>query len=229
VPPSCPPRPLFRVPRARNLAGVNFYVEQVRPHLLEVAMRHSALAEIRSRVCAGLTGDVLEIGYGTGLNHEHLPPEVQGVWAVEPSAKALQMAAPRRAAARTPVVDAGTDAQRLDLPDDRFDGGLSTFTLCGIPDAAAALGEVARVLRPGAVFSFVEHGLAPDASVRRWQRRLNPVNKGVNGCLLDRDVPALVTAAGFRVVELQAYYHPRFPRFLGHLYVGRAQAPAQTR
>ncbi|PRY16619.1 class I SAM-dependent methyltransferase [Kineococcus rhizosphaerae] len=207
---------------------MGFYGDRLRPRLLEVGMRHPALAQVRERVCADLAGDVLEIGYGTGLNHPHLPPAVAGVWAVEPSATALRLAAPRRAAASTPVVDAGSDAQRMDLPDDRFDAALSTFTLCGIPDAAAALAEVARVLRPGAVFSFVEHGRAPDEDVRRWQRRLNPVNRAVNGCLLDRDVPALLTGAGFRVRQLTASYHPGFPRFLAHLYEGRAQAPGQA-
>jgi len=202
--------------------GVEFYAEQVRPRLLEVAMRHRALGAIRDRVCDGLTGDLLEIGYGTGLNHRHLPSTVRGVWAVEPSAAALRMAAPRRAATHTPVVDAGRDAQRMDLPDDRFDAVLSTFTLCGIPDPAAALAEVVRVLRPGAVFSFVEHGRAPDEDVRRWQRRLNPVNRRVNGCLLDRDIAALVTAAGLTVTALNSYYHPTFPRFLGYVYEGRA-------
>jgi len=207
---------------------VNVYAEQIRPRLLDAAMRHEALAEIRGRVCADLRGDVVKIGYGTGLNHPYLPPAVQGIWAVEPSRTALRMAAPRRAAARTPVIDAGSDAQRTDLPDDRFDAAVSTFTMCGIPDVAAALAEVARVLRPGGSLSFVEHGLAPEERVRRRQRRLNRVNLPLAGCLLDRDVPALVAAAGLRMVTLNAYYHPRFPRSLGHLYEGRAEKPAQA-
>lgn len=216
--------PLVREGSDEDADRVEFYAEQVRPRLLEVAMRHRALGAIRDRACDGLTGDLLEIGYGTGLNHAHLPSTVRGVWAVEPSATALRMAAPRRAAVDTPVVDAGSDAQRLDLPDDRFDAALSTFTLCGIPDPAAALAEVARVLRPGAVFSFVEHGRAPDEDVRRWQRRLNPVNRRVNGCLLDRDIATLVAAAGLRVTALNSYYHPTFPRLLGYVYEGRAVA-----
>ena len=116
---------------------------------------------MRNRVCAGLAGDVLEIGYGSGLNQPHLPSSVRGVWAVEPSTTALRLGEERRAASSVPVVVAGDDAQVLPFPDDRFDAALCTWVLCGIPDPRAALAEVARVLKPGASLHFVEHGLAP--------------------------------------------------------------------
>jgi SAM-dependent methyltransferase len=141
------------------------------------------------------------------------------------------------------VADAALRSIALDLPSARFriggftDTGLRTASCAAVMsvdalwmvwDKAAALAEVARVLRPGGTLSFVEHGLAPDERERRRQRRLNRVNLPLSGCVLDRDVPALVAAAGLRMVTLNAYYHPRFPRFLGHLYEGRAEKPVQA-
>ena len=138
------------------------YSEHLRPRLHTFALNDRLTGEVRDRVCAGLTGDVLEIGYGSGLNQPHLPPAVTGVWAIEPSATALRLSEERQAASPVPVVVAGDDAQVLDLPDRRFDAALCTWVLCGLPDADAALREVARVLKPGGTLHFVEHGLAPD-------------------------------------------------------------------
>jgi ubiquinone/menaquinone biosynthesis C-methylase UbiE len=202
---------------------MGFYSRQLQPRLLNVTMA-AGTKEIRDRVCAGLRGDVVEIGYGSGLNQPHLPPEVDGVSAVEPSSVALQLATARRAASGVAVVVAGTDAQRMDLPDDSFDAALCTWTLCGIPDPAAALREVRRVLRPGGVLHFVEHGLAPDASVVRWQRRASGLNKRVAGCVLDRDVARLLQASGLQVLELRTYYEEHAPKPAGYFYEGRAAA-----
>ncbi|PPK93144.1 methyltransferase family protein [Kineococcus xinjiangensis] len=202
---------------------MGFFAEQVRPRLLDATMRTPAMLAARARACSGLSGDVLEIGYGSGLNHGHLPSAVRGVWAVEPSSTALRIAAGRTAGSGVPVILAGDDAQSLDLPDARFDAALSTWTLCGIPDPVRALREVARVLRPGAALHFVEHGLAPEESVARWQRRGNRFNRNLGGCLLDRDIPALVRAAGFPVVEVRTHYLPGAPRAVGCTYEGRAR------
>ena len=179
---------------------------------------------MRDRVCAGLTGDVLEIGFGSGHNLASLPPAVTGVWAVEPSAGALRLSEPRRAASPVPVVVAGDDARALPFPDGRFDSALCTWVLCGIPDAGLALAEVARVLRPGGALHLVEHGRAPDAGVRRVQRLADPVNRVVSGCVLDGDVEALLAASPLTVSGLRHWYLPGGPRALGSLYEGRAVA-----
>ena len=203
---------------------MGLYAERVRPRLLDATLRAPALAQARRRACAGLAGDVLEIGYGSGLNQPWLPAAVRGVWAVEPSAAALRLARERCEASAVPVTIAGDDAQRLDLPDARFDAALCTWTLCGIPDPVAALREVARVLRPGAALHLVEHGLAPDERTARWQRRGNRINLRLAGCVLDRDVPALLAEAGFAVVDLRTGVEPGTPRVSGYTCEGRAVA-----
>jgi len=199
------------------------YQRSVQPRLLARLLDGDDVRAIRRRVCAGLHGEVLEIGYGSGLNQPHLPPEVARVTAVEPSAVALQLSERRRAASPVPVRLGAGDAQRLPHADASFDSALSTWTLCGIEDPVAALREVRRVLRPGGVLHFVEHGLGPDPSSVRWQRRCSPLNRRLAGCVLDRDVPALLAAAGLQVQTCSTYHLAR-PRFASHLYEGRAAA-----
>ena len=123
----------------------------------------------------------LEIGYGSGLNQPHLPPAVTGVWAVEPSATALRLSEERRAASPVPVVVAGDDAQVLPFPDHRFDAALCTWVLCGLPDAGAALAEVARVLKPGGTPALRRARTGAGSRVVRWQRRGNRINRAIVG------------------------------------------------
>ncbi|MBB3676104.1 class I SAM-dependent methyltransferase [Modestobacter versicolor] len=200
------------------------YSRHLRPRLHDRQLGTAAFGLVRDRVCAGLTGDVLEIGFGSGHNLPHLPPEVTGVWAVEPSATAVQLSRARRDASPVPVVLAGDDAQSLPFPDDRFDSALCTWVLCGVPDAGRALAEVARVLRPGAALHLVEHGLSPDPAVQRWQRRGNRVNRVLAGCRLDTDVARLLAASPLTVAELRTRYEEGVPRPAGYLYEGRATA-----
>ena len=203
---------------------MGIYGDHLRPRLHAVALKTSLTGEVRERVCAGLAGDVLEIGYGSGLNQPHLPSAVRGVWAVEPSETALRLGEARRAASPVPVVVAGDDAQVLPFPDDRFDAALCTWVLCGIPDPAAALAEVARVLKPGAALHFVEHGLAPDPAVVRWQRRGNRINRALAGCILDNDVRRLLEGSQLTVTRLDCGYEKAAPKPAGYLYEGRATA-----
>jgi ubiquinone/menaquinone biosynthesis C-methylase UbiE len=165
--------------------------------------------ELRQEVCRGLSGRVLEIGFGSGLNIDAYPTEVVSVDAVEPSDLGWELSGERRSGSRVPVERVGLDGQRLEAADTSYDAVLSTFTLCTIPDVTSALAEVRRVLRPGGTVHVLEHGLAPDPRVAAWQRRLEPVQKRVaGGCHLTRDVPALLTAAGLRVERLDQAYLP---------------------
>ena len=160
---------------------MGLWEQKVVPRLVDRSLRTPEIGQLRAAVCAGLRGEVLEIGFGSGLNTRFYPPEVSSVSAVEPSDLAWRLSDPRRRQGRVPVSRAGLDGQRLTAEDASYDAVLSTFTLCTIPDVAEALAEVRRVLRPGGALHFVEHGLAPEPGVVAWQRRLDPVQRRMAG------------------------------------------------
>lgn len=206
---------------------MGLWEERVVPRLVDRSLRSPEIGELRAAVCAGLHGEVLELGYGSGLNARYYPVEVSTISAVEPSDLAWRLSESRRTDSRVPVVRVGLDGQRLEADEASYDAVLSTFTLCTIPDVARALAEVRRVLRPGGALHFVEHGLAPDPGVVVWQHRLEPVQRRVaGGCHLSRDIPALVRGAGLEIVELRSEYlpGPRVSRPWTFGYLGRATA-----
>ena len=177
---------------------MGFYERRALPRILNIACGTKTVEPLRRRVCEGLTGGVVEIGFGSGLNIPFYPAAVTRVAAVEPSDLGWQLAGQRLKAASVPVQRSGLDGQSLPFEDGSYDAALSTWTLCTIPDAAAALREVRRVLKPGGTLHFLEHGLAPDENVRRWQRPLNPLQQRVfGGCNFTRPIVDLLTAAGF--------------------------------
>lgn len=179
----------------------------------------------RRRAVDGLTGEVLEIGFGSGHNIGLYPTSVTGVRAVEPSAVAWKLTAKRRATASVPIEQIGLTGEQIPLDDECCDSALSTFTLCTIPDVAAALAEVHRVLRPGGTFHFVEHGLSPDPAVQRRQRRFEPVQRRLfDGCHLTREPAELVRAAGFELGSVEAEY-AQGPKPLAWFTIGTATKP----
>ncbi len=202
---------------------MSFYERQVLPRMLNRVCGSKAVEPLRRRVCAGLAGKMLEIGFGSGHNVPFYPAAVTEVSAVEPSDLSWWLARSRLAAAGVPVRRSGLDGQSLPFADDSHDAALSTWTLCTIPDVAAALREVRRVLRPGGALHFLEHGLAPDEAVRRWQRRLDPVEKRlVGGCMFTRPIADLLTAAGFTIRQLDVFYQEGSPQFSGAASLGVA-------
>jgi SAM-dependent methyltransferase len=186
---------------------MGFYRRQVVPRLVDRACGTAGLRRWRDEVTAGLAGRVVEIGFGSGLNVEHYPPEVDRVLAVEPAAVARRLAAERIASVGMTVELAGVDGRSIPLDDASCDAALSTFTLCTVPDPARVLSELRRVLRPGGRFHFLEHGLSPDSSVVRWQRRFDPWQRRLaDGCHLTRDALGLVGDAGFAIERADQRY-----------------------
>jgi ubiquinone/menaquinone biosynthesis C-methylase UbiE len=205
---------------------MGIYVDKLLPRIINVACGAKTARPIRDRACAGLHGQVLEVGFGSGLNVPHYPATVTGVAAVEPADLGWKLAQKRLAASGVPVQRTGLDGQSIPLDDDSCDTALSTWTLCTIPDAAGALREVRRVLKPGGTFHFVEHGLAPDEKVQRLQHRLEPVQKRIfGGCHLTRQIADLITDAGFTIVEQDVFYEDGAPKFLAADTLGVAVSP----
>lgn len=207
------------------MEAVGIYNDQVVPRLVEVACGIKANDKLRAQVCGGLSGRVVEIGFGSGLNVPFYPPAVRSVSAVEPADLGWKLAEKRVAAATVPIERAGLDGQSLPFADNSFDAAVSTWTMCTIPDIDAALAEVRRVLVPGGTLHFVEHGLAPDAKVRAWQHRLNPIQNAVaGGCNLNRDIRGLIENAGFEFREIDVFYGG-WPKFMVAQTIGVAVSP----
>ena len=204
---------------------MGWWSERVVPFITEKACNTKEIRPYRQRLCAGVEGDVLEIGFGSGHNLGFLPAGVRELSAVEPSERARRYAAKRVESSAVPVVYVGLDGQALDLPDDRYDHVISTFTLCTIPDALAALCEVRRVLKPGGKFHFVEHGRSPIPKVARFQKRWDPIQRRIaGGCTVSRPIAALIEQAGFRIEHL-ANSQLKGPKFGGYMYEGTAVTP----
>lgn len=183
-----------------------WYDERVLPRVVDLACASKGFRPYRAAAVADARGTVVEIGFGTGHNLAHYTDAVDRLLAVEPSGRSIALAADRIARAPFPVEVVGLDGQRLPLDDASADCVVSTFTLCTIPDPAAALAEVRRVLRPGGTFHVLEHGLADDHRVQRWQRRAEPVQRRLaGGCHLTRHVPTMLADAGFEWSELHRW------------------------
>ncbi len=201
---------------------MSFYSEQFLPRAIHWVMRGKGYAKLRQRFLQPLAGEVLELGFGSGLNLPHYPDAVTAIYAVDPALVGRKLAAQRVADSSIPVAYAGLEGETLQLDDSSVDAVLSTWTLCTIPDLPKALAEVRRVLRPGGQLHFLEHGLSADPKVARWQHRLNPLQKRfAGGCHLNRPIPDMVAASGLSMGQVDNFFI-KGPRFACCMFAGAA-------
>lgn len=189
---------------------MNLYNRVVLPRLINLACGIKPIARQRLKIVPQAQGRVLEIGVGSGLNFAYYDPrKVERLWALEPCADIRKLAERKAGDVAFPVAFIDRPAEEIPLEDRSLDTVVTTFTLCTIPDAPAALREMRRVLKPGGQLLFAEHGRAPEQRIRRWQDRLTPLWKRIGGgCHLNRDIPPMIEAAGFCLSSLEAAYLP---------------------
>jgi ubiquinone/menaquinone biosynthesis C-methylase UbiE len=202
---------------------VGLYSDVIFPYALEWLLGSSQAMDYRRRALSDARGDVLEIGFGTGLNLSCYPATVAHLTLLDPSKMLPRRVAKRIAAAPMPTEQAFLDAAVLPFEAARFDTVVSTWTMCTIPDVAAALGEVRRVLKPGGNLLFLEHGRSSDAAIARRQDRWNGVQQFVAcGCNLNREIDRLVESAGLHIDRLERFQMPGVPKVGAEHYLGAA-------
>lgn len=204
---------------------MSLYSRHVFPYVLDWLMSQPAFTQAREELLAEVAGEVLEIGFGTGLNLDHYPDSVSRITSVDVNPGVHKLAEKRLQKSSRPVRFALVSGESLPMPDASFDAVVSTWTLCSIPDVESALLEVKRVLKPGGKFYFVEHGLSPDPAVAKWQHRLTPLQKIIaDGCHLDRDHLALISGAGLKVISKRQFQAQGLPAVGAFMTLGIASS-----
>lgn len=203
---------------------MGFYDKYILPRFINCACGTKPVMKQREKVVPRASGTVLEIGIGTGLNLPfYNPARIDRLIGLDPSEDSWKLAGKRAQHLDFEVEFIGLPGEQIPLEDDSVDTVLVTFSLCTIPDPVSALRGMGRVLRQGGELIFCEHGCAPDPGVRKWQDRINPLwKKLAGGCHLNRDIPALLGAGGFRITEMNTAYLPGTPRVAGFNFWGTA-------
>jgi ubiquinone/menaquinone biosynthesis C-methylase UbiE len=202
---------------------VGFYSQIIFPRLCEFTLNTQEVAKHRQKLLTQAEGNILEIGFGTGLNLPHYPDRVHKLTIVDPN-RGMHRLAQKRIQQRGIEIDHRLlSSEYLPFENGVFDCVVSTFTLCSVEQVNQAIGEVYRVLKPGGKFLFLEHGLSPEPKVQRWQHRLNWLQKKIGeGCNLDRNIKELITAQPFSSVAMDESYLEKTPKTHGYLYQGVA-------
>lgn len=201
------------------------YSTYVLPRLIDWSMGSKQLSPLRATLLSTAKGVVAEIGFGSGINLPFYPAAVEKLIAIEPSEKMLERSKKRVGSFKGELETILSSAGKIPLPKGSVDCVVSTFTLCSVPSSLAVLQEVRRILRPKGSLLFLEHGLAPDPSVQRWQKRLTPIQKRIGGgCHLDRNILGLLADACWDVAECKRFYVEGIPKVAGFVYMGEAQS-----
>ncbi|WP_346289405.1 class I SAM-dependent methyltransferase [Sphaerothrix gracilis] len=201
---------------------MGFYSRVIFPRLLDWSMSGEAFAAHRRELLKDVTGKVLEIGFGTGLNLAYYPDTVEQFTIVDPNPGVNAIAQKRIQSSDVEVNSQLISGESLPMADAAFDSVVSTWTLCSIPQVEQALAEIARVLKPAGRFFFIEHGLSPEPNIQTWQNRLTPVQQVIaDGCHLNRQIRQLVEQR-FDLQQLETFYQPGFPKIASYFYRGIA-------
>ncbi|AFY49341.1 methylase involved in ubiquinone/menaquinone biosynthesis [Nostoc sp. PCC 7524] len=201
---------------------MGFYSQLIAPRLIDVAMSRPLFSQYRREILADVTGEVLEIGFGSGINLSYYPKHLQKLTTVDANPGMNALAQKRIASSNIQVDNRVLNGENLPMPDHTFDSVVSTFCLCSITNVSQALQEIHRVLKPGGKFFFLEHGLSDEPNIQVWQNRLNPINKVIgDGCNINRDIKQLV-ATKFESLTVEQFYAPKTPKIGGYFYKGIA-------
>ena len=202
---------------------MGLYATQIFPRLMDWVMAQPAFSQLRETLLQQASGEVLEIGFGTGLNLRHYPTTLTRLSVVDPATLLPAKVTRRMSAAPYPIQTIHVTAEELPFPDRQFETVVSTWTLCTIPDPVLALQEVRRVLKPGGTFLFLEHGRSDDRKIAAWQDRLNPIQNVIGcGCNLNRRIDQLIAQADMTITHLDRFSMKDVPRLGGEMYRGTA-------
>ncbi|MCT7960246.1 class I SAM-dependent methyltransferase [Laspinema sp. D1] len=201
---------------------MKFYSQIILPNLLDITMSDPRISQYREEVLSEVSGNVLEIGFGTGLNLPHYPETVQKITTADPNPGMNKLAQNRIESSNIDVEVRVISGENLPFPDESFDSVVSTWTLCSIAQVERALAEVHRVLKSSGKFFFLEHGLSEEPKIQGWQNFLTPLQKIVgDGCHLNRPIQRLVENQ-FQILQLDRFYAPKIPKTVGYFYKGVA-------
>lgn len=201
---------------------MGFYSQKIFPYLLDWSLSDSTFNQYRQEVLAEVEGEVLEIGFGTGLNLSFYPDEINQIITVDNNPGVHKLAQKRIEKSSITVDHRILSGENLPMADSTFDSVVSTWTLCSIEKVEQAVKEIYRVLKPGGKFFFIEHGLSNEPSIQTWQNRLNPIQNVIaDGCNLNRNIRSIVKQQ-FSQVNVEEFYADKTPKFMGYMYKGVA-------
>jgi ubiquinone/menaquinone biosynthesis C-methylase UbiE len=201
---------------------MGFYSQVIFPICLDWAMSDPVVSQYRQEVLSNVSGEVLEIGFGTGLNLSYYPPQIHKLVTVDPNPGMNRRARKRIEESNIIVDNRVLSGEDLPFEDASFDSVVSTWTLCSIPNVERAIAQIERVLKPKGKFFFIEHGLSNEPNIRVWQNRLTPIQKVIaDGCHFNRNIEQIIKEK-FNIVTLEKFYMPNTPKFVGYLYKGVA-------
>jgi ubiquinone/menaquinone biosynthesis C-methylase UbiE len=208
-------------------AMMGFYSQHIFPRVMDWVMSGEVFQRVRAEFLKDARGEVLEVGFGTGLNLPHYPTNISRLSMIDPVRLLPHKVRERAGRVPFPIHVEEVAAESLPYPDRQFDSVISTWTLCTIPDVKKALREIRRVLKPTGIFFFLEHGLSDNVRVAAWQDRLNPIQNVIGcGCNLNRRIDQLVSESGCHILQLDRFQMNNVPRIVGEMYQGRASPSA---